>query len=664
MRKSGLVIAAAAALACSAAAQQPPAAPAAAVPQAELDRFEQAFATDPRATTQILDALTAVRARVPATLRPDPLLSGLAGRLYLQRGWIPLALAYLRHADAPEVPRPQRIQALLALAEAQGRSGDGAAAAATLRRIEALSPSPAERRRAALLSARFQVASAPRAALEAIQPLLADANAADRFEAEFIAAQAQSLLGDGAAAQAAADRMWASAGAAPASLGAPVRAALLRAALAEQRGDLEAQAAMLNVAAAQSVQVGSALARQLPVCGDGGLRPEDRVTFGLIGRGGEEELVPLTASRPAIAQLFLEPLMDVPLLRLEGRPDAGVTIAVRCRRIPSIDYRDPPRRSGFAEWFADRGLFFTLTESVDLEDIAALSRRVGEMEERLGGEDAQLIAARLDLSAWIAARAEFGDVDLEEAYRLHDSAIAAMRRIGGVERALPPAASDIFRRRMMESASSEETMRLAREVVPGYLAGLPVEDAFDTLQLWLAGFRDTPNDLATSLVQAMLARLPASASDPRRRAMLMRLGQLQAEAGDRSAARASYRAAGVPADACLMMDQPASHVSGTIVNDDYPARAVRNSYAGSTTMEYDVGADGAGARMRVILSVPSGVFDPVTEVAFQRFRFAPARHGGRARACAAQTRQVRWRLPADAPGLPPPGEAPPIGDRI
>lgn len=661
MKRLALVIAAAAASGWPAAAQRPAAPP---VPQAELDRFEAVLEADPRTAGEIMDALAAARANRPAALRPDPLLSGLAGRYYLQRGWTPVALAHLRHADAAEVPRPQLIAALLALAEAQALSGDRAAAAAALRRLEALAPGAAERRRAALLAARVALVTDPGAALEAVRPLLADGDAGARFEAEFIAAQAHSLLGNRTAADAAADRMWATAASAPSASAAPVRAALLRAAMAEARGDTDAVTAMLNAAGAQAAALEGDLTDQLPVCGDGGVVPGDYATFGLLGRGEVQELLPLTASRPAAVAAFHDALLQFGGLRWEGRPAAGLTVTVRCRTTPTAQYRAMPSRNELTEWFAERGLFFTFSVDSDSEGIAALSRRLGELEERFGPDHPHLIPLRLELAGRILLGAASGGVDLVESDRLHDQAVAAMRRIGGADRTLPPPETDALRRRMARASTPAQALQYAQAGFAQYLAWAPLDDAFAEFQMWMAALAAESNETATALTRAMLARFPEGSRDPRRRALQMRLGALQAAAGDRDAARASYRAAGVPASACAMMDEPAAHVSGTITTEDYPPSAILNDFAGTTAMEFTVGRDGTAAGMRLVLSSPGGVFDRITREAFARFGFTPARHGGRTQTCTGQFQRVLWQLPEEREDLAPPDSMAPDPERI
>ncbi|MEA3017539.1 MAG: hypothetical protein QOI38_2261, partial [Sphingomonadales bacterium] len=639
----------------------PPAPP---VAQAEIDRFEAVLESDPRAAGAIIDALAAARANRPATLRPDPLLSGLAGRYYLRRGWTPFALAHLRHADAPDVPRPQLVAALLALAEAQALSGDRAGAARALGRLEALAPGAADRRRAALLAARVALVTNPGAALEAVRPLLAEGDAGARFEAEFIAAQAHALLGDRAAAEAAADRIWATAAAPPAAAAAPVRAALLRAALAEARGDADALAAMLNAAGAQGAALAGDLTDQLPVCGDGGVLPGDYATFGLLGHGDMQELLPLTASRPAAVATFHDALSQFGGLRWEGRPAAGLTVTVRCRTLATAQYRATPARNELSEWFAEHGLFFTFLVDSDPEGIAALSRRLGELEERFGPDHPHLIPLQLELAGRIMIDGASDGIDLVEADRLHDRAVAAMRRIGGADRTLPPPETDALLRRMARASTPEEAVRYAQAGFARFLAWAPLDDAFAEFQLWIPVLAAESEGTATALTSAMLARFPAGSRDPRRRALHMRLAALQAAAGDRDAARASYRAAGVPANACVMMDEPAAHVTGTITTEDYPPAAILNDFVGTTAMEFTVGPDGNATGLRLIFSAPGGVFDRITEAAFARFGFTPARHGGRTRACSGQFQRVLWQLPAEREDPPPPDSVAPAPERI
>ena len=654
----GCVIAAA-----SPAVAQParPASPVVRSAAAEIERFERALAADDlQSLHESFDALLDARASGPAPLRPDPLLSGLVGRLYLERGWSTFAIAYLRHADAPDVPRRQRVAALFALADAQARLGDRSGATETLRRLSAIGLDPADRSRAALTAARLTVSLDPAAALAAVEPLLSAEDPTRRFEAQFVAAQARSLLGDRAAAAAAAERAWATAAILRPAEEGPVRAAVLRAGLAASRGDRDAIIAMSKIAGASDTPLNSTFASALPVCGERGVTADDHVIFGVFGgRRAFEGIVALAASRSAVVPVFMDALNGGDILSVDHEPAAGTIITVRCRSAPAADFPAPLLRDGWAEWFADRGLFFVQSPEPDPEGIALLSRRLGQLEERLGADDARLITARLDLAERIETLGALGGGDTSESARLRTEIFAAMRRIGGTENALPPPEVEALHDRLRAARTPEDALAIRRGGMARLLALIPPDHAYIEVQDWLAHAPPDSAELSMQLVRAVLSRLPSRRDEPRRRALLLRLATVQRAAGDLSGARASWRAAGLAPGSCLALDEPPVHVEGTITDEHYPPDAIANGIAGATIVDFEVSADGRTANRRLILSAPSAIFDPITDETFAAFAFLPGRSGGQARACTGMTRSVRWQLPDDEE-LAPPDRNPPV----
>ena len=173
----------------------------------QLDRIEEALATRnyPEAS-ELIDALVIARQPRNGELRSDPLLNGLLGRVYLTGGEPAIALAYLERATGTG-PVPQRIEAMLALAEAQDLFSQRAQAAATLARLEREPLGTEQRQRLILAHGVRALLDDPRAALVRAAELEGGERSI-RFEGAMLAGQAHSLLGEGAAARAAADRAW------------------------------------------------------------------------------------------------------------------------------------------------------------------------------------------------------------------------------------------------------------------------------------------------------------------------------------------------------------------------------------------------------------------------------------------------------------------------
>lgn len=666
MRRSRFTIAILAGASCAQAGAQPSAPPSAAAPAAQavayappspaaLARFEAAFAADdgPEAA-RILDDFTSPWLQANGDLRPNPLLSGLVGRYFAASGELGFALAYLRRADAPDVPEPQRSAALVALGEAEAAAGRLDAAALALRRAEALVSGGSFRARVELAAARVMAITDPRGALVRLQQRAGNDDPAMRFEAMLAAVRAHALLGDRSAAGAAAERAWVAAATLPISARAPLRAALLLAALAAQRGDEPVLLAMLGVAGARATMAPDVV-DVLPLCGTSGLTAADHVTFALYSAGDRrpDMLEPVTASRAEAVRPFFEAIAVRDLLMLGDVAAGGLIFTVRCRSTPSTNFMPPVADGSWAEWFAARGMFGRFAPLADLDDIATLSTRVGDLETRFGTDDPRLIAARLDLATRLAFRAAVaGDADPREAARLREQAMAAMRRTGGAEAALAGESIATILERRSASGQSREAMRA--ELVE-MIAGLPIDVAY-VHAMWLSGDTDMPDEAALSLVRGLLARLPEE-MDPRRRALTARLVDLLQRAGDERAARLAARAAGIAADDCRLLSDPPTVTEAGITNDDYPAGALEAEAAGISVIDFAVGADGRVLRPRIILSAPSMVFDRAAAAGAATFRFGPGNAGGGVRPCSGRVQRVIWRLPTESepvPVAPPP----------
>ncbi|HZF95910.1 MAG TPA: hypothetical protein VEZ20_13690 [Allosphingosinicella sp.] len=625
--------------------------PVAAQEPAALARFEAAFAAGRLAEAARLydEMVDARRLRAGAALAPDPLLSGIAGRLYLRRGHFDHAVAYFEQAQHASVPAAQRRAAAIGLAEAQTRRGDRAAALAVLRRLDRAGMSAGEAAAASLAEARALLLDDPRAALARVQPLRTGAAAGPAaFEAETLAAQAHSLLGDRAGAAAAADRAWMLSAALAAHHLAPLRIALVRAALAAERGDHGAAAAMLNVAGASTSELAADASERIPVCGDGGLTPADHATFAVHAPGPVGTVVePVAASRPAAAAAFFQALAGAELLAQAGEPASGTVLTLRCRSVPIADFPVDMGELAFARWFAARGLFFSFGE----RSAEALALRIGEAERRLGPNHPGLIPLRVDLGGWLTAEDEAageaagGEGLADEALALRDSVTAAMRRIGGADEAIGPLALERLYREGSAAPSYEEAVRRHRAGAPAVLDALPPERGYAFLVDWLTWDRGLPDDTKRLAIERLAARFPGGPADPRRRALLMRLGALLQSNGDGGGARSAYGTAGTPAGSCIMLEEAPTIVEGSISDDDFPPLPLENGMRGLTVVEYGVGKDGRLTSMRMILSAPAGLFDAVTAERIGAFRFGPGRSGGAASACTGRAQRVIWRLP-------------------
>jgi hypothetical protein len=587
----------------AAAAAAGAAAPGAAQAPAELARFEAALdAGRHDEAARIYDGLVDTRRlRAGVALAPDPLLSGMAGRLYLRRGHNVYALAYLEQAQHASVPAGQRRAAAIALAEAQTRTGDRRSALAGLQRLDRAGMSAEEAAAAALAEARALLADDPRAALARVEPVRAATAEGAAFEAETLAAQAHSLLGDRASAAAAADRAWTLSAPLPAHRIAPLRIASVRAALAAERGDHAAAAAMLNVAGAGTsgtrlgrIAVDTLLRRRRPDTG----RP--RHVRGPRRRRGRHR------GRAGRGQ---PPDRGRPLPRSAGRggspcanrrsPASGTVLTLRCRSVPNADFPAEIDELPFARWFAARGLYSVF----GLRSAEALALKIGEAEQRLGDNHPGLIPLRLQLGDWLAmADAERGEESSFEVQALREAVTGAMRRIGGADEAIgPPALEQLFRQGSY-APNYEEAVRRYRAGAPAVLDALTLDRGYVFLVDWFGWDRDLPGDVKRRAIERLAARFPARSADPRLRALRMRLGALLREEGDAAAAARAYAASGTPPGACVLQEEAPTATEGSIGSDDFPPLPLEHGIGGFTVIEYGVGTDGRVTAPRVIFS--------------------------------------------------------------
>jgi hypothetical protein len=626
-----------------------PAEGAARPPAEALAAFDSALASgEITDAVRLHEAMLDARSVEDRPLRPDPLLASATGRLLLDTGQAGAALEYLRTVDPAALAPADRRTFLLARARAEEAAGDRRAALATLRALPAESGGAAEE--AALGIGRNLLPDDPAAALAQVRPVAASANAARRAEAELIAAQAHGLLGDRTSAAAAAARAWAGAPNAPAAALAPMRTALVRAGLAAGGGDRDAMLAMLNIAGAASLPLARSIGWSLPVCGEGGLRPDDHLTVGLYRSSfGSEHVLPIAASRPAAAAVMLDALAGRDLIAADASVPAGTILTLRCETVPSSNWSTPERAGDpWTRWFADRGFYIPVAQESSLETINRLSQRIDDAARRLGDEHPQLIPLRSALFGLLQMRAASdGDVEAWQIAGLEEKVTRAMRRLGGAEAVLPSEQMEADKKRVDAISDPEASRAAALEVLQSMMTQAPLDLAY-------AVFRDLPAGETMSTAEriraasALARRFEALPADPRRRAVHLRLAHLHREAGDTAAARAAVRAAGIAPGTCEAADVEPE--AGVIIvshfsDADYPPEAQRFGLSGVSRFEFDVSAAGKASNLRMVISAAPLLFDAIVAEKIAEVSLTPAKVAGKARACRAASQSVTWRMP-------------------
>lgn len=587
--------------------------------------------------------------------RPDPLLSGLTGRLYLRRSQAAMALPYLRRSDSPAVPAPQRIAAGFARAEAEEALGDWAAAGASFERLQSLPLDRGQQLAARTGLARVRLADDPAAALAAAQSLAAEAPAGRRWEPELVAAQSLSLLGRAAEAEATASRAWSDSAGAVAAEAAPMRVALVRAGLAAAAGRREPLIAMLSTANASANGIDTAIVSAAPICGQDGVTPADYAIFAAYTRTDAVQwLTPVAASRPAAAALFRKAIAGQPLLAVVGTPPGGLIFTLRCRSEASADYAPATVADPWAEWYADRGLYFVQSWGTDPEDINRIANEIETLVSRSGDQHPSIIPLRVSLSMLLQTRASKAtDVQEWQITELRRKIGAALAKAGGTEGLLPDVEAEAELARLDKAGSYQQALAAYRALNERQIAQLPPRFAYAALRQWAKDDDDLPDPIRRRVIEALLARIGGDPADPMRLALQRRLGGLAKKAGDTEAARAAFAAARLPADSCGAIEKAPAQEAHGMSDDDFPADVVDPNITGVSALELDLGADGRVVSSRTVLAAPSLLFDRALESKMPGFRFAPATERGRARSCRSVQQSIRWRMPEEeAPGPP------------
>ena len=591
---------------------------------------------------EILDRQVAQRDARSAPLRPEPSLAVLAGRLAIATGRPEVALPYLDQALSGQLSSGERYQALIAIADARVASGQPEEARQALEEAATIAPTAPARSRARAALAALLLPADPASALREAGPLrTSDVDPAIRFEAERVAAAAHGLLGDLAAARAAADAAWALAPELPPRVGAPARAALVQAGVSAAAGDSRRMGAMLEAARAGTVD--AAAGDYLPLCGEHGLVPSDFVTFLIeAGRGMSARLLPVAASRPQAVAPFFRELSGRSLVPTAARPQ-GTAFTVRCRSAPSPRYDIHPQPDPLARWLAERGLYLGHSWQLDDEAVGRLRSRMGEVERRHGSDDPRLVPALFDLAHRLHARGLLGNRnELDEALELQERAFAIIRSHGGAD-AVPDEAVAALFRTAWKSLDPEHWrlavhgwgLQLISEAEPGV--------AYSALVHWFDQDPSLSEAQKLQLVEGLLARF-ADPADPRRRALLVRQGDLHRTAGDFAAARRSYRDAGLARTHCFATDESLTVESGAFSAEDYPRLPQMLDLAGVNLFEFSITREGAVRDMRFLVSSPSLLFDAITLERFGAYRYRPPRLDGRAYTCTGAVQRTVWHL--------------------
>ena len=620
-------------------------------PTAEVSEFQRALdAGRSNDASGALDKLIAERAPTDGKPRQDPLLNALFGRLYLAADEPDPAAIFLDNTPLTLLPATLRASTALDHGRALELRGERAAALAAYRDASNASAVEADRRRAIFGIARQLLADQPSAARDQVAAIASGAATADRWEARYITAIADSLLGDQAKAEQSAQLAWADAVYAPARDLAPLHVATLRAALAAARKDPAGELAMLSVTHGLRLFASAALSAQLPVCGERGIKQSDYVIFGFVaGPYGTNNIFPVAASRPEVVASFTDALAGTsPIKDAKSNGPSGTAFTVACRNTAEERLvAKPAPNDPLVEWFVRNGLYpaSASSESED-EHLNAVADRIDSLAARFGTNSLMLVYPRWQMMTMLESRARQGDpVTPGQLKSLGTQIGLGLRRAGAPE----------WMARLMETRAdyvqAAAAFRENPQELPAILALVrdqllrtPPRLVRQFVNEMLSQFKDDWPAPVSHLVVDLNAHVAPGLSGFERQAWLLTVSHAEHQLGDEVKAREMVKSAGVSGDSCFLGDSGGKLLEQHFSYKDYPLDLISAEQEGAVLFEFGLSQAGTPTGHRIIYSLPSNLFDAPSAKGLATIRFTPQQRSGRSVACSGFTQPILWRI--------------------
>ena len=376
----------------------------------------------------------------------------------------------------------------------------------------------------------------------------------------------------------------------------------------------------------------------LPVCGEGDIRPQDSavVEISIDPRGEVSRVVPLYVSRAGdLGATFAravgawkwdsDQLKGVPTFFL-----ATLALQLRCQTRPTPDSLGRDATASLARWLVSRGVDFAPDEAtgfvsaddtrLDRDDVAAVPALLGRLGRSSKGEDVAPRLLRI-LDAQHAPASAFALVLWKQSQAAGGSSL----RAGGHHRA------EVL-------AAGLSTLRQRFPTDPA-IVWLELEEA-------LAREQAAEFNVAGPLLRNVLATPEAilAADAPIRRVALLHASIVARMTGDTAGEQAKLAASGLNADQCLLFDTRPIPASLSIASAEFPAEAMRWRFEGYVREDFDISDNGRVANPRTIVAYPPLVFAKSAEAAVTAFRYVPPRIGGAAVGCTGETQGVSYRI--------------------
>jgi hypothetical protein len=497
--------------------------------------------------------------------------------------------------------------------------------------------------------ARQQLTDSPAAALMTIAAIDRTQVPKRRiWEVDLLEGRAEAMAKGDASAAPALSRAWAEAADADPGSGAPARVAGDRAFAAARAGDRSGYLNMLAVDQfnRQAYYDEAALRADLPICGQGGIRPGDRVIVEALYRSGQgiPEISLIWASRAGIARSFLAAVTNVPMPRQSA--SQTLHLALGCRTAPAIDYQTRGSIDDeIITWMTGQGAYPAMGGSED-NDLFSFASELSRREASYGKDSILLLPELMRIEPIVMSSVDPQNKDSGK------RAQEISGRVGDILLAHQAPSALVFGSRvamviasvMGQSMTNDEAVQEVSKIM--LEAAQDPSTSLDTAYL-LAGMTseavNAPSELKEQVLQATvdLFRQRAGVGDPRTGALVLKLAALKSEKGDKAGAASLRASLKLEQGLCAMTDPQPRFSSSNIVSSDYPSELIFASIAGHTALEFDLDSIGRAINSRVILSDPPYAFDRIALERAPTIRYDV----GNSHPCRAMVQNVMWRMP-------------------
>lgn len=580
---------------------------------------------------------------------PDPVLDRLLAELISVNGTPASAIALLVRLNA-QLDLKERGHYQLLLATAQEEAGQFAEAERLYRSVSTDRDTSAEDRTSSIIGyARLRMMAGPDDAVAVLQT--AQPSPSQAWEVDLQRARAEALAGRDDVSQAAMQRAWAGATLAGAEQGAAARVASDMMVAAANKGDRGRLIAMLGVDRLNRIaNTGQeVLGAGVPVCGSDGITPSDSVAVEFLRQAppGRPRFSLVRASRTGIAAAFLGGIAKNPGFSVQD--GQATSVVLRCRFAPAADYQVRANLDDqILSWSTGRGAY-PLLETGDDSDTASLASLLAERERRYGSTSVMLLPILLRiLEPTVGGGMDNQEARTRAASLAHRISSIIVANSGPADLVLfsniYATALDVAAQTKSVSTAQAELQTLLSQAARDPSISL---DNLFTIVSNVTTFAQAPTALRVQLLEQSIAVLRARASntDPRLKALGLRLVGVRREQGDTAAVAALIKQFDFAPDLCSVSIPPVRFTSSNITADDYPSDLVQTLLQGRTILEFNISAAGAATAPRILVSDPPFAFDEVALAKSLTITYEPPKPAGVAQACRAQVQPVRWQLP-------------------